>query len=126
MPKNNLFLARTGENLALDFLRTKKYKILEKNYRLRLGELDIIAKDKDTICFIEVKTRNSDRFGSPSEAVNKAKQRKICQVALLYLKSNGLLEKKARFDVISISGIGQEARIDLIKNAFELDAAYTY
>lgn len=126
MPKENLALARIGEKMAWDYLKTKNYKILEKNYRCRLGELDIIAEDKDVICFIEVKTRNSDKFGSPREAVNRVKQRKICQVALVYLKSKGLLEKRARFDVVSIFNPNQEAKIDLIRNAFELDSAYTY
>ncbi|MDD5044592.1 MAG: YraN family protein [Candidatus Omnitrophica bacterium] len=126
MPKNNLFLARSGEDLALDFLKTKKYKILERNYRSPLGELDIIALDKDTVCFIEVKTRTSDRFGLPSEAVVRAKQRKISQAALVYLKKKGLLNKKARFDVVSIMHPDEQAKIDLVKNAFELDTTYSY
>lgn len=126
MPGNNLKKAKAAEAIASEYLKTKNYKILARNYRTRLGELDIIAKDKDTFCFIEVKARTSARFGSALEAVNRAKQRKISQVALAYLKANSLLGKNARFDVVSVSGGEKEAKIDLIKNAFELDPVYTY
>ncbi|MCM8762948.1 MAG: YraN family protein [Candidatus Omnitrophica bacterium] len=124
MLKHNQKLARWGEHLARDFLKAKNYKILETNFRCRLGELDIIAQDKDTICFIEVKTRRTDKFGSPYEAVDRSKQKKMCQVALVYLKNKGWLDKPARFDVVSIAA--QEAKIGLIKNAFALDNHHTY
>lgn len=108
--------------MALEFLKNKDYKILERNFRTILGELDIIAKDKETICFIEVKTRTSDKFGLPQESVNRLKQRKMSQSAMIYLKDKNLLEKPARFDVVSILNPQQDAKIDLIQDAFEINA----
>ena len=108
--------------MALEFLKKKDYKILERNFRTILGELDIIAKDKETICFIEVKTRTSDKFGLPQESVNRLKQRKMSQSAMIYLKDKNLLEKPARFDVVSILNPQQDAKIDLIQDAFEINA----
>jgi len=122
MPSDNLDLAKIGEDMALEFLKNKDYKILERNFRTILGELDIIAKDKETICFIEVKTRTSDKFGLPQESVNRLKQRKMSQSAMIYLKDKNLLEKPARFDVVSILNPQQDAKIDLIQDAFEINA----
>lgn len=108
-----------GEEAAVRLLEQSGYRIIARNYRTRLGEIDIIAKDGGTVCFIEVKSRSSDRFGTPQEALSAAKQRKIAQVALLFLKKNGLLESAARFDVVSVL-FGQGAvRAELIRNAFE-------
>jgi putative endonuclease len=124
--QENLDLGKRGEEAAVGLLKENGYKILARNYKTRLGEIDIIASDKDTLCFIEVKTRQSDRFGSPQEAVLRSKQRQIAKVALSFLKEKNLLDKKARFDVVSIMHSGDESKLDLIKNAFELDASYTY
>lgn len=124
MSKQHLYFGKTGEELAVDFLNKSGYKILAKNYRTGLGEIDIIAKDKDTICFIEVKTRHSDKFGLPSEAISKSKQRHISRVALAFLKENNLLNQKARFDVVSVFYRDAEPKLDLIQNAFELDERY--
>lgn len=122
--KENIYLGKCGETLAIDFLREKGYKILLKNYKTKLGEVDIIAQDKDTICFIEVKTRISNRYGSPQEAISKIKQRQITKASLLYLKKNNRLDKKARFDVVSILYSENKPRLDLIKNAFESGEGY--
>ena len=74
-----------GEGLAADFLMKKGYRILERNFRTKLGEIDIVAKDKDTICFIEVKSRTDFSFGSPLESITAFKRKKLSQVALSYL-----------------------------------------
>ena len=128
MSKQNLSLGKQGEELALKFLRKKGYKILESNYKTKLGEIDIIATDKDAVCFVEVKLRNSLRFGLPQEAVSVVKQRQISKAALQFLKINNLLDKKARFDIVSIINDPQTqvSNIDLIQNAFELDDRYIY
>jgi putative endonuclease len=110
----------TGEALAETYLKQAGYRILERNYRTKLGEIDIIAKDHDTIVFIEVKTRRSENYGSPKWAVTPKKQRKISMVALLYLKSTRQSRARARFDVVSIGPLEENTRIELIKNAFEL------
>ncbi|UCE51582.1 MAG: YraN family protein [Desulfobacterales bacterium] len=109
-----------GESIAVRYLKKKGYKILEKNYRTKLGEIDIIAKDKDTIVFVEVKSRRSWQFGNPKGAVTPAKQRKISKVALYYLKTNDRSNAKARFDVVTITATRDKSKIEIIKNAFEL------
>ncbi|MCP3921941.1 MAG: YraN family protein [Desulfobacterales bacterium] len=113
-------LGSRGEKLACKFLKKNGYKILERNYRSRYGEIDIIAKDSDFIVFVEVKARRSVRFGSPKEAVNQRKQYKISIVALDYLKKHKIIEQKSRFDVVSIKTSGNKSEIEIIKNAFEL------
>lgn len=125
MSKEHLCLGRKGEEAAAKFLQENKYKILTRNYKTKLGEIDIIAQDKDTLIFIEVKARHTDRFGLPCEAVSRPKQRQISKAALSFLKENNLLNKKARFDVVSVLYSPDGAtRIDLTKNAFELDERY--
>jgi putative endonuclease len=79
-------LGRRGEEVAFRFLKKKGYRIIEKNYACKMGEMDIIAKEKDTLVFIEVKTRTSSLFGPPQLAVNFSKQRQLSKVALNYLK----------------------------------------
>lgn len=127
MSKQNLYLGKAGEDAAVDFLKGKGYKILKRNYKNALGEIDIIAFDKgSTLCFIEVKTRNSERCGTAVDAVTAFKQRQISRSALLYLKENNQLDKKARFDVVSITSLNERAEFVLIKNAFELSGRYIY
>ncbi len=126
MSKQSLYLGKSGEELAVDLLRQNGYKIIAKNYKTKLGEIDIVANEKDTVCFIEVKTRSSDRFGFPQEAILRNKQRQISKAALQFLKDNNLLDKNARFDVVSVVFAGEKPRLDLIKNAFELDQKFTY
>lgn len=111
---NNIISGKIGENLANYLLREKGLKIIEQNYRNKIGEIDLIALDKDYIVFIEVKARRSAKFGLPCEAVNYQKINKIRNVATLYLKSKGLLEKNVRFDVIDIL----DGNIRHIENAF--------
>ena len=89
-----------GEAIAVRQLKKNGYKIIETNYRIQLGEIDVIAKDKDTIVFVEVKARRSVHFGSPKGAVTTKKQKKISTVALYYLKATNQITAKARFDVL--------------------------
>ena len=113
-------LGKKGEEKALRFLKKKGYRIIEKNYVCKMGEMDIIAKDKDTLAFIEVKTRTSMAFGPPQLAVNSSKQRQLSKVALNYLKEKQLEDVKARFDVVAILLEEKGEQIELIKDAFEL------
>ncbi len=112
-------LGKEGEELAVRFLKKKGYRVIEKNYRTPFGEIDIIAKDKDAIVFIEVKTREGTDFGQPFEAVNIHKRQKIAKVALSYLK-RFKEEPRCRFDVVSILYKGKNAEIELLKDAFEV------
>jgi putative endonuclease len=109
-----------GEALAARLLRKKGYKIVATNYRTQLGEIDIIARDGDTLVFIEVKARHSGRFGSPKWALTPRKQRKISMVALYYLKTTGQSDAKARFDVVSIRSDAVRPEVEIIRNAFDL------
>jgi putative endonuclease len=109
-----------GEAIAVRQLKKNGYKILETNYLTKLGEVDIIAKDKGTIVFVEVKARRSVHFGSPKEAVSIRKQKKISMVALYYLKTTNQMTMKARFDVVAVNLNRDHPRVEIIKNAFEL------
>lgn len=111
-------LGKKGEELAVSFLKKKGYQILEKNYRCRLGEIDIVAKDKEKIVFVEVKTRSSLTFGLPQEAVNHPKQLRLTRLALTYLSYHKLKDTSCRFDVVCISTEGKKPKIHLITNAF--------
>jgi len=128
MSRYNLEFGKACEKEAVRYLQEKGYKVIEENYKTRLGEIDIIASDKSTTCFIEVKSRSSLDFGRPKEAISKNKQHKISQSALIYLKAHNLLDKSARFDVIEIifDKATQGRAFSLIKDAFSLDSAYTY
>jgi len=111
---------KNNESRAVIYLKRRGYRILEQNYRTRLGEIDIIAMDNETIAFVEVKSRSSAAFGSPRYAVTHQKQRKISKVALQYLKSTHQSHVRARFDVVAIFSDSGQDTIELIKNAFEL------
>ncbi|MEK6714758.1 MAG: YraN family protein [Candidatus Omnitrophota bacterium] len=120
---HNIALGKVGEDEAANFLKKKGYKVLERNWRLpKFGEIDIIAKDKGIICFIEVKRRTSSLFGYPYEAVDKKKQFKLSSLALSYLKSRNLMQHRARFDIISIFN----DEISLFANAFSLSEKFLY
>lgn len=108
------FLGRAGEIKATEFLKKKGYKILKTNFKTHIGEIDVIARDKETVVFIEVKTRINDDFGVPSEAVNLKKQEKYYKVATEYLVKEKLTDKPCRFDVVEI----QNGEINHIFNAF--------
>jgi putative endonuclease len=113
-------LGKRGEEIAIRFLKKKGYRILIRNYVCKLGEMDIIAREKDTLAFIEVKTRTSTTFGPPQLAVNSTKQMQLSKVALYFLKEKKLEEVKARFDVVAILLGPKGEEIELIKDAFDL------
>lgn len=121
MTIERLRLGLQGEGLAREFLEKSGYRIVCCNYRCKLGEIDIIAKDGVTLVFVEVKTRSDSAFGSPAAAVTIRKQRQICRAAQCYLAEHGLFGTPARFDVIAIY-LGKNGRqhIELITDAFEL------
>ena len=122
----NQSLGRAGEDAAVSFLKGRGYRILKRNFKCRLGEVDIIARDGETYCFVEVKTRSSENFGLGQEAVSRQKQAQISKTALCYLKSRKLFDKSARFDVVSVLYKDSVPKINLIENAFELDAHFSY
>lgn len=127
MNNYNQNFGKSSENEALRYLKKQGYRILELNYKTTLGEIDIIARDKGTICFIEVKSRSSLLYGQPKEALDKHKQHKISQNAVIYLKQNNSLEERSRFDVLSvIRDENKRLSFELLKDAFCLEANYAY
>jgi putative endonuclease len=112
-------LGRQGERLAADFLRGRGHIIVQQNYRKKYGEIDIITRDGDTLVFVEVKTRSSERYGGAAAAVTARKQRQITKAALEYMAGQPS-QIAARFDVVcvTIDAVGQ-LQCSLIENAFE-------
>ena len=100
------------------------YKILEKNYRIRTAEIDIIAEKDSVIIFVEVKTRSNIRKGTPAEAVNLRKQKKIIEAASVFLQDENFCDCACRFDVIEIISTGKDFKINHIENAFEVVSEY--
>ena len=121
MPRSLQNIAKLGEKLAVEHLKTQGYQILAENYRFRRGEIDIIAKHEKRIVFVEVKTRRSLKYGLPQSAVTKQKQRQISKVALAYLQTHNLIDTPCRFDVIAIQLTRdlELLRLEQIKSAFE-------
>ncbi|MBU4561500.1 YraN family protein [bacterium] len=127
MTKERQILGESGEEAAFEFLRKKRYRILERNYKTPLGEIDIIAQDKDCLVFIEVKSLSNTSYILPQEMVNKRKQEQIIRVALSYLKAKGLRNADCRFDCVAVVfSLGNEPEIELIKDAFQSDDRYLY
>jgi len=113
---------KEGEKIAAAFLKKNGYRISEINFRCVLGEIDIIAKDKGELVFIEVKTRKSGELGYPEQAVGIRKQKKMSQLALWYLQNKNITDAAARFDVVAITMLPSGNEIKLIKNAFDFIA----
>lgn len=111
---NKRIVGLKGEDIAAKYLEKHKYKIIERNFACRFGEIDIIAQDGMFIVFIEVKRRKSLKFGRPCEAVDAIKQQTIVTCATYYLSMKALVGKPVRFDVVEI--LGEE--LNLIKDAF--------
>lgn len=109
-------LGKSGEEIACEFLLKNKYQIIEKNFRSKLGEIDIIAKDKNEIVFVEVKTRGQKIFGTPAEAVTKKKKNHIYNVAEYYMWKKNIENVFCRIDVIEIY-MNKSISINHIKNA---------
>ncbi|MBN2096868.1 MAG: YraN family protein [Candidatus Omnitrophica bacterium] len=117
MDKYKQALGKRGERLAVQFLRRQGYRILARNFSCRLGEIDLIAQEKDTTVFIEVKTRASCEFGLPQAAIRQKKIKHLRRTAQYYIKHNAHSDDNFRFDVVAIV-LEDLPKIELIKNAF--------
>ncbi len=113
-------LGKKGEDLAVRFLKKRGYQIIQRNYTCKMGEMDVIAKEKDTLVFVEVKTRTSATFGPPQLSVHFSKQNQLSKVALHFLKEKNLNDIRARFDVVAILLGPKGEEIELIRDAFDL------
>lgn len=118
--KEKIVTGKAGEGIAADFLIKNGYRICETNFRCPLGEIDIIAKEKGILVFVEVKTRKTEELGYPEQAVGIKKQRKMSQLALWYLQQKKLGDINARFDVVAVTMLSRGDEIKLFKNAFDL------
>lgn len=113
-------LGERGETAACGFLKEHEYEILEKNYKCKIGEIDVIARRQGRLAFVEIKTRTSVQFGAPQEAVDLKKQAKIFKVAQWYLKEKKLVRIPVAFDVVAVLWKeGQAPEMRLIRDAFE-------
>ena len=117
--RSKINFGKEGEKIAADFLKKNGYRIIETNFRCVLGEIDIIAKDKEELVLLEVKTRKSGEMGYPEQAVGMKKRKKMSQLALWYLQEKNMMDTPTRFDVVAITISPSESEIKLIKNAFD-------
>lgn len=115
-------LGKRGEELALNYLKKKRWRILERNYRMRSGEVDIVAWDGSTLTFVEVKSRSGTTFGEPHEAVDKRKQVRVSRAAKHYILVKKIKDVPMRFDVISILFDGDYGKVDHIRDAFQINS----
>jgi putative endonuclease len=118
--RERLDLGRLGEDLALKKIKSLGYKCIVRNYRCPLGEVDLIAKDGDTLVFIEIKTRRDRSLGYAKESINARKKRQLSKVALAYMKSHDVAEAKSRFDVVAVHIRESMHEIEVVRNAFDL------
>lgn len=119
MTQARLSLGKQGEDLACRELRRRGYAVLARRYRTRWGEIDIVARDGDTLVFVEVKTRRSAGFGGPVAAVNFTKQRRLINMARSYLLGLPGPEPPCRFDVVGVTvAAGEQPVVEVIVNAF--------
>lgn len=120
-------LGRFGEKVAARFLRRQRYKILYRNFRAnRGGEVDIVCRESDVLVFVEVKTRSSELFGRPAEAVNREKQELIARGALAWLRMLDNPDIIFRFDIVEIVMESGAPSFNLIRNAFQLPDRHVY
>lgn len=128
-PTAGMTLGEVGEKWAAKHLRRQGYKILVRRFRTRNGEIDIVARDKEWLVFVEVKTRATEQFGTPGEAVNREKQRHLTRAALDYLRLLKHPPVCYRFDIVEVVMTSKDQRptdIRLIQNAFPLSEPYIY
>jgi putative endonuclease len=118
---HQVVLGKSGENYACWELERLGYEILDRRYRTRVGEIDIVAREGETLVFIEVKARRSGRFGPPAEAVDAPKRRKLMQMATSYIFSRRLSNARCRFDVVAVTlGAGERLpKIEVFRGAFD-------
>lgn len=115
---SHLELGKHGEDLAARYLKRLGYKLITRNYKLKTGEIDIIALDQRTLVFVEVKTRRSGVYAQPLESVGWHKQQKLRYLANRYLTTHNVPDSEVRFDIISIVESGGRPEIEHLKNAF--------
>lgn len=122
MTRERISTGKLGEAIAAEHLTGVGYQIIERNFRCPLGEIDIVARDHETLVFVEVRSLRTVNYGSPLESVGLVKQRKLSRVAEYYLNRHGLHQQKARFDVVAVKLPPSRPEVELIRDAFDLIA----
>lgn len=121
---HNRSRGRLGEEVAIEILREEGYEILERNFEVRGGELDLVAEHEDTLCFVEIKVRSSDEFGTALEAVDGRKRSRMIRAAKHYLYRNDLIDPICRFDVLGIDRKQDGWQVRLVQDAFTVDGLF--
>ena len=127
MTSSRIELGAKGEKLAIRYLKNRGYRIVQRNYRCKLGEIDIIAEHGVDLVFIEVKTRSDSSYGSAVESVTPYKQKQLAKVALEYISKRDCHNRPVRFDVVGIElqktrgEKSRESSIELLQNAFDFN-----
>lgn len=114
---NNREKGLLGENMASEFLSKKGYRIIDRNYRTKIGEIDIVAKKDNILVFVEVKTRANTNYGFPYEAVNRKKLNRIVRTSFIYMKENKYVGYQMRYDIIEVF-LSNSIKINHIENVF--------
>lgn len=122
--KSKQHVGQAGEKAAAALLRREGFRIIDRNFRTPLGEIDMIAEEDDVLCFIEVKTRRSRAYGGPAEAITPRKQHQIAKVAAVYMSRNYPEGRTCRFDVVTVTEKNDLPVVGLIRDAFRLEGHY--
>lgn len=109
-----------GESAAARYLEAQGFRVLERNWRYRQWELDLVCRDGDTIVFVEVKTRAATTMGSPSDGLHRNKQARLVKAASQYLSRHDLWDEPCRFDLASVIDTGESMDVEHVENAFDL------
>jgi len=118
--KNRSRIGREAEDAACGFLQAQGLVLLERNFRVRGGEIDLVMSDGAVVVFVEVRARQDDNFMHPAESINARKRQRLVTAGTRYLqRSGGLHTTRSRFDVVCISGTGAGRKLEWIKRAFE-------
>ena len=116
-------LGREAEELAAAFLRERGFEVLDRNHAVRRGEVDLVCREGDVLCFVEVRSRTSDAQGGPEETVGRTKARRVVAAATDWAMKNGGLDRAIRFDVVAVTFAEAGARIEHFRAAFDADGA---
>jgi putative endonuclease len=120
--RSPLQIGQDGERIAEEALKRQGYRILERNHRNRIGEIDLIAEEGDELVFVEVKTRRPGEIGNPAEFVDLFKQSKLARTALGYLSQKRLDEAPCRFDVVCVTPLPDgDPQVEIIRSAFVVE-----
>ncbi|MEZ7197614.1 YraN family protein [Pseudodesulfovibrio karagichevae] len=110
-----------GEDAAARYLESRGFKVLHRNWRFHQWELDLVCRDRDTVVFVEVKTRRAGSMGAPGEALTRKKQARLIKAASHYLTEHDLWDEPCRFDLASVTDTGAALTVELEENVFQLD-----